>query len=151
MLLFNTFSMHTRLRSTVVCPREAQRAMGAGWAQAVEPVDLIHARSSAHTWVWVTLIDLHIAFNSYNRAIQRELVVSKVCIWLVLWPKYFVNITLLHFWNIYLLLTHWFYCILVKHTCVSWGAHAFVLVNAVVAFSVLTGVAGTVIFIDLTV
>lgn len=38
-----------------------------------------------------------------------------------------------------------------KHTCISWGAHAFVLVNAVLALAVLTGVARTVIFIDLTV
>lgn len=63
-LLFNTFSMHTRLRSTVVCPGEAQRAVGAGWAQAVEPVHLVHAGSPTHTWIRVTLVDLHIAFNS---------------------------------------------------------------------------------------
>lgn len=51
MLLFNTFSMHTRLRSTVVSPREAQRAVGAGRTQAVEPVDLVHAGSPTHAWV----------------------------------------------------------------------------------------------------
>lgn len=50
-LLLNTFSMHTWLRSTVVGPREAQRAVGAGWTQAVEPIDLVHAGSPAHTWV----------------------------------------------------------------------------------------------------
>lgn len=36
-------------------------------------------------------------------------------------------------------------------TCVSWGAHTLVLINAILALSVLTGVAGTVIFIELTV
>lgn len=50
-LLFNAFSVHTRLRSTVVNPREAQRAMCAGWAHAVEPVDLVHTGSTTHTWV----------------------------------------------------------------------------------------------------
>lgn len=50
-LLLNTFSMHARLRSTVVGPREAQRAVGAGWTQAVEPVELVHAGSPTHTWV----------------------------------------------------------------------------------------------------
>lgn len=50
-LLFNTFSMHTRLGSAVVGPREAQRAVGAGWAQTVEPVDLVHAGSPTHTRV----------------------------------------------------------------------------------------------------
>lgn len=38
-----------------------------------------------------------------------------------------------------------------KHTCISWGAHTFVLIDAILALSVLTGVAGTVIFIDFTV
>lgn len=51
MLLFNTISMHTRLRSTVVGPREAKRAVGARWAQAVEAVDLVQAGSPTHTWV----------------------------------------------------------------------------------------------------
>lgn len=83
----------------MVCPGEAQRAVGAGWAQAVEPVHLVHAGSPTHTWIRVTLVDLHIAFNS----------------------------------------------------CVSWGAHTFVLVDAIMALSVLTGITGTVIFIDLTV
>lgn len=50
-LLFNTISMHTRLRGTVVGPREAQRAVGAGWAQAVEPIDLVLAGSPTHTGV----------------------------------------------------------------------------------------------------
>lgn len=98
-LLFNTFSVHTRLRSTVVGPREAQRAVGAGWTEAVEPVDLVLTGSPTHTWVGVTLVDLHVTFNS----------------------------------------------------CISRGAHTFVLVNSIVALSVLTGVAGTVVFIDLTV
>lgn len=98
-LLFNTFSVHTRLGGTVVRPRQAQRAVGAGWAQALEPVHLVHASSPAHTRVRVALIDLHITFKS----------------------------------------------------CVSWGAHTLVLVNAILAVSVLTGVARTVILIDLTV
>jgi len=38
-----------------------------------------------------------------------------------------------------------------KHTCISQGAHTLVLVDAIVALSVLTGVARAVIFIDLTV
>lgn len=50
-LLFNTISVHTGLKSTVVRPREAQRAVGAGWAQAVKPVDLVQAGSPTHTWV----------------------------------------------------------------------------------------------------
>lgn len=51
MLLFDTFAVHTRLRSTVVGPGEAQRSVGAGRAQAVEPVHLVHTGSPAHTWV----------------------------------------------------------------------------------------------------
>lgn len=51
MLLFNALSVHTRLRSTMVSPREAQRAMCAGGAQAVEPIDLVHTGPSTHTWV----------------------------------------------------------------------------------------------------
>lgn len=50
-LLFNTLSMRTGLRSAVVGPREAQGAVGAGGAQAVEPVDLVHAGPPTHTWV----------------------------------------------------------------------------------------------------
>lgn len=51
MLLFNTFSMHTRLRSTVVGPGEAQRAMGGGRAQTAEPIDFVLAGSPTHTRV----------------------------------------------------------------------------------------------------
>lgn len=51
MLLFNTFSVHTRLMCTVVGPGEAQRAVGVGWALAVEPIDLVLAGSPTHTWV----------------------------------------------------------------------------------------------------
>lgn len=51
MLLFDAFAMYTWMRSTVVCPRQAQRAVGAGWAQAVEPIDLIDTGSPTHTWV----------------------------------------------------------------------------------------------------
>lgn len=50
-LLFNTFSVFTGLKSTVVGPREAQGAVGAGRAQAEEPVDLVHAGPPTHTWV----------------------------------------------------------------------------------------------------
>lgn len=38
-----------------------------------------------------------------------------------------------------------------KHTCISWRTHTFVLINAILALAVLTEIAGTVIFIDLTV
>lgn len=51
MLLFDTVSMYTRLRSTMISPGEAQRAVGAGWTQAVERVDLVHTGSTTHTWV----------------------------------------------------------------------------------------------------
>lgn len=51
MLLVNTFSMLTGTGSTVIDTRQAQRAMGAGRAQAVEPVHFVEARSSTHTWV----------------------------------------------------------------------------------------------------
>lgn len=50
-LLFNTFSVHARLRSAVVGPREAQGSVGAGGAYAVEPVDVVHTGSPAHTRV----------------------------------------------------------------------------------------------------
>lgn len=50
-LLSNAFSMHTGLRSAVVGPREAQGAVGAGRAYAVEPVDFVHAGSPTHTRV----------------------------------------------------------------------------------------------------
>lgn len=49
----------------MVSPREAQRAVGAGWTEAVEPVDLVLTGSPTHTWVGVTLVDLHVTFNSY--------------------------------------------------------------------------------------
>lgn len=65
MLLFNTFSMHTRLTGAVVGPRQAQGAVGAGWAQAVEPIDLVHTGAPTHTWVRVTLVDVHVTFFSY--------------------------------------------------------------------------------------
>lgn len=99
MLLFDAFTMNTRLRSTVVSPREAQRPVGARWAQTVESVDFVHTGSPTHTWVRVALINLHITLR----------------------------------------------------TCVSWGAHTNVLIDAIMALSVLTGVAGTIIFIDFTV
>lgn len=76
MLLFNTFSMHTRLRSTVVGPGEAQRAMGGGRAQTAEPIDFVLAGSPTHTRVWVTLVDLHITFNTFRRVIQIGLIVK---------------------------------------------------------------------------
>lgn len=50
-LLFNTFSVHTRLKSAVVSPRDAQKAVGVGRAQAVKPIDLVHTGSPTHTWV----------------------------------------------------------------------------------------------------
>lgn len=49
----------------MVGPREAQRPVGAGRAQAVEPVDLVDAGSPAHTRVGATLVDVHVAFKSY--------------------------------------------------------------------------------------
>lgn len=39
----------------------------------------------------------------------------------------------------------------VTYTCISWGAHTFVLVDAILALAILTGTARTVIFIDLTI
>lgn len=39
----------------------------------------------------------------------------------------------------------------VTYTCISWGAHTFVLVDAILALAILTGTASTVIFIDLTI
>lgn len=50
-LLFDTVSVLTRLMSTMVFTREAQRAVGAGWAKAVEPVDLVLAGSPTQTWI----------------------------------------------------------------------------------------------------
>lgn len=38
-----------------------------------------------------------------------------------------------------------------KHTCISWKTNTLVLVNAILALAVLTEIAGTIIFIDLTV
>lgn len=51
MLLFDTVTVLTRLMSTMVFTREAQRAVGAGWAKAVEPVDFVLAGSPAQTWI----------------------------------------------------------------------------------------------------
>lgn len=51
----------------MISPRKAQRTMGVGRAQAVEPIDLVFACSSTHTWVGETLIDLLIAFISYKK------------------------------------------------------------------------------------
>lgn len=62
-LLFNTFSMHTRLKGTVVRPRETPKAMCAGWTLADEPIEFVLADSATHTWVGVTLIDIHFTFN----------------------------------------------------------------------------------------
>lgn len=98
-LLFNALSVHTRMASTMVGPREAQRAVGAGWAQAVEPIDFVHTRPSAHARVGAALIDLHFTFRS----------------------------------------------------CISRAAQTFVLVDSVLALSILTGVACTVVFIDLAI
>lgn len=39
----------------------------------------------------------------------------------------------------------------VEPTCISRAAQTFVLVDSVLALSILTGVAGTVVFIDLTI
>lgn len=64
-LLLNTFTVHTRVMSTVVSSREAQRAVSAGWAQAVKPIDLFHAGPPTHTWVGVALIYLHFTFGSF--------------------------------------------------------------------------------------
>ena len=105
-LLFDAFSMHTRLRSTVVGPGEAQRAMGGGRAQTVEPIDFVHTGSPAHTRVWVTLVDLHVTFNPFWRVIQIhsgfivKLVFSdRIKSWAVL-LYIFINLILPHFWNI---------------------------------------------------
>lgn len=38
-----------------------------------------------------------------------------------------------------------------KRTCISWRTYTFVLINAVLALAVLTEIAGTIIFINLTV
>lgn len=51
MLLVNTLSMHTGMRGTVIDARQAQRAVGAGRAQAVEPIHFVKARSSTHARV----------------------------------------------------------------------------------------------------
>lgn len=147
MLLFNALSMHTRLRSTMVSPREAQRAMGAGWANAMKAVDLVHTGSPTHTRVWITLVDLHFTFNSYQRVIQggvsnRKKNASMNVNFFLILPS---NWNILYYHHVY------FNGVCRKHTCISWGAHTFVLINAIVTFSVFTGVAGTVIFIDLTV
>lgn len=58
------------------------------------------------------------------------------------------NIQLLY--PVSFLLSNWVYWC-TKHTCISWGAHTLVLINAILALSILAGVASTVIFIDLTV
>lgn len=50
-LLFDAFPMHARLSGTVVGPRQTQETVSAGWAQAVEAVDLINTGSSALTRV----------------------------------------------------------------------------------------------------
>lgn len=50
-LLFNAFPMHTRLSGTVVSPRQTQKTISTGWAQAVEPIHLINTGSSTHTRV----------------------------------------------------------------------------------------------------
>lgn len=50
-LLFNAFPMHARLSDTVVGPRQTQKTISAGWAQAVEPIDIINTGSSTHTRV----------------------------------------------------------------------------------------------------
>lgn len=50
-LLLDAFSMHAGLAGAVVCPRQAQRAVGVGGTNTVEPVHLVHAGPSAHTRV----------------------------------------------------------------------------------------------------
>lgn len=67
LLLFNAFSVHARLRGTVVDPRQTQKTMSAGRAQAVEPIDFINAGSSTHTRVGAAFVDLNITFISYQR------------------------------------------------------------------------------------
>lgn len=57
----------------MVGPWEAQRAVCAGWAQAVEPIDFVHTRPAAHARVWAALIDLHFTFRSYQREIGKDL------------------------------------------------------------------------------
>lgn len=51
LLLFNAFPMHARLGGTVVGPRQTEETVSAGWAQAVEAVDLINTGSSTLTRV----------------------------------------------------------------------------------------------------
>lgn len=126
-LLFNAFSVHTRRISAAVFPRKTQRAVGAGWAQAVEPIHLVHTGSTTHTRVRATLVDVHITFISCKREGQYKYV-SFICHQI----DFSRNVK-------------------EENTCVSWGAHTFVLINVIQALSVPTGVAGTIVFIDLTV
>lgn len=68
-LLFNAFPMHTRLSGTVVGSRQTQMTVSAGWAQAVESVDLFNTGSSTLTRVRTAFFDLNITFISYQRMI----------------------------------------------------------------------------------
>lgn len=130
----------------MVSPREAQRAMCAGGAQAVEPIDFVHTGPPTHTWVWLALIDLDFTLKSYQKEIKEGEVsktVSNLCLF-----KYLLT-TPSETMKTSIMLTETWY--LAKHTCISRIAHTFVLVDAILALSILTGIASTVIFIVLTV
>lgn len=130
----------------MVSPWEAQRAMCAGGAQAVEPIDFVQTGPSTHTWVWLALIDLYFTLKSYQKEI-KEGVVLKTASNLCLFQYLFTMLS--ETMKTSIMLTETWY--LAKHTCISRIADTFVLVDAILALSILTGIAGTVIFIVLTV
>lgn len=123
----------------MVGPREAQGTVRAGRAQAMEPIDFVQTRPSAHAGVRAALIDLHFTFQSYQKYIGKDLEYDEWCRCKVIScaSKHTSVFTQIRY--------------LVKPTCISRAAQTFVLVDPILALSILTGVAGTVVFIDLTI
>lgn len=68
MLLFDAGPVLAGLRAAVVGAGQAQEPVGAGRAQALEAVDLVHAGPAAHTRVGAALVDVLVTFGSFKES-----------------------------------------------------------------------------------